>query len=291
MRYYWAIFSLFKARLSFFVALSGLFGYLLGVEGVVHGSYLMGFFIGGFFVAASAAAWNECWEANIDRQMQRTKKRPLASQRMSLTQGGIYAFFSGIIGLAILGIFFNLLTATLALVSLLLYTCLYTPMKKKGVIAVGIGALPGAMPPLLGWCAARGDIQTEAWLLFTIQFLWQFPHFWVIAWMSHKDYARVGFRLLPEKNPGKKSATYILITTFLLVLISVLPWGHHSIEIYAITALANLVVLRMALTLWKKMKKQDIKHFLWAMLIYLPLIQLLYVLDRWIFYKYVLQIP
>ena len=174
-------------------------------------------FAGGMLVTGSANAINQVVEKDTDAMMKRTGKRPIASGRMSANEGWAFAIITGMLGVFLLGHYFNWLSAGLAAFSLFLYAFIYTPLKKVSSIAVLVGAVPGAFPCLIGWTAGEGALTAGGWILFGIQFFWQFPHFWAIAWVAHSDYSTAGFKLLPaDKGPTKFTALQTVIYSLLL---------------------------------------------------------------------------
>jgi protoheme IX farnesyltransferase len=203
-------FQLVKFTLSFMVVFSCVICYLLAPNIVEYDwKMIILLFIGGLLISGSANAINQASEKDTDALMRRTGKRPVASGRMSATEAYVFAFIAGLVGVVIMYYFFNLLSAMLSAFSLFLYAYIYTPLKKVSSISVLVGGLPGALPCLIGWVAATNlfspfsnvegtNISNGAgWALFGLQFLWQFPHFWAIAWVAHNDYTRAGFKLLP----------------------------------------------------------------------------------------------
>src|SRR4029078_13554927 len=193
--------QLVKLSLSIMVVFSSVISYLLAPKIVEFdwGMILL-LFAGGMLVTGSANAINQVVEKDTDALMKRTSKRPVAAGRMSISEGWAFAIITRAAGAAILGYFFNWLAAGLAAFSLFLYAFIYTPLKKINSIAVFAGAIPGALPCLIGWAAGNNDLSLGGWVLFAFQFFWQFPHFWAIAWVAHKDYAAAGFRLLPSEE-------------------------------------------------------------------------------------------
>ena len=192
-----AFVELLKLRLSFLVVFSSAFGYVLGSSGTFDWKSLIMFCIGGFFISGSAVTLNQVYEVDYDRKMKRTQSRPLPTERIKGREALIYALVLLAMGSLVLLSFTNLLTTILSLLSLVLYAFIYTPLKRVGPVAVLVGAIPGALPPLLGWAAATNSISHEALIIFGIQFIWQFPHFWAIAWIADEDYKKAGFKLLP----------------------------------------------------------------------------------------------
>jgi protoheme IX farnesyltransferase len=201
---------LIKPSLSIMVVFSSVMSFMLtpGIKEYTSDSerwwYVLMLFVGGMLVTGSANAINQVSEKDTDAMMKRTAKRPVAAGRMSVTEGWAFAIITGIAGVFILGHFFNGLTAGLAAFSLFLYAFIYTPLKKINSIAVLVGAIPGALPCLIGWAAGNNDLAMGGWILFAFQFFWQFPHFWAIAWVAHKDYSAAGFKLLPSEKGAHK---------------------------------------------------------------------------------------
>ena len=246
-------------------------------------------FIGGYLITGSANAINMAVEKDTDAQMKRTAKRPVASGRMSVNEAWIFAIISGGIGIFILGYFFNWLCAGLAAFSLFLYAFIYTPLKKVNAIAVLVGAFPGALPCLIGW-AAGNDAIFEAghgwrdyggWVLFGIQFLWQFPHFWAIAWVAHKDYSSVGFKLLPaEKGPTKFTAMQSIVYAVLMLPVCILPYIIRLTEYkttagiisFGVVVLANIFLVGQCVRLYKEMDVKAARRVMFSSYIYLPVV-------------------
>ena len=195
-----AFFELLKFRLSFLVAFSGAIGYLLASGRAINWNSLVFFALGGFLVTGSANIINQIIETDLDKLMSRTMNRPLPTGKISSVEATLFSFLLGGVGLYLLLIYTNIPTTLLTLMSSILYGFVYTPLKRKGPIAVFVGAIPGALPPLIGWCAAAGNITYEALLIFGIQFIWQFPHFWAIAWVLDDDYKKAGFNLFIMLN-------------------------------------------------------------------------------------------
>jgi len=186
-------------------------------------------FAGGLLITGAANAINQVVEKDTDAMMKRTGQRPVASGRMTVTEGWTFAIVAGALGVFILGNYFNWLTASLAALSLFLYAFIYTPLKKVSSIAVLIGAIPGAFPCLIGWVAGEDKLSLGGWLLFGIQFLWQFPHFWAIAWVLDDDYKKAGFYLLPSKGGRDKSSAFqIVVYSMSLIPVGLLPYLFHT---------------------------------------------------------------
>src|SRR5205085_1848295 len=221
----------------------------------------------------------------------RTAKRPVASGRMKASEAWAFAVICGLAGVFILGYFFNWLSAGLAALSLFLYAFIYTPLKKVNAIAVLVGAFPGALPCLIGWAAGNDAIFENGhgwrdyggWVLFAIQFLWQFPHFWAIAWVAHKDYSSVGFKLLPaEKGPTKFTALQTIIYALLLIPICALPYVIGLTGIYgtAVVMIANLFLVFQCIRLYREMDAKAARRVMFSSYIYLPIVLLGLLADK-----------
>jgi protoheme IX farnesyltransferase len=242
--------------------------------------------LGGFLVTGSSNGLNQVWERHSDKLMTRTADRPLPQNRMNTTEGLIVATITGVLGVFILWYYLNPMTGMLGLLSLILYASVYTPMKKMSSWAVFVGAFPGAMPPMIGWVAYTGQLSPEALSLFALQFIWQFPHFWAIAWRSHDDYKRAGFHLLPSAaGKDKSSAMQILVYTLFMVPISLLPTislfgsigGPFSAVIFL---LAALVMLYPAYFLFKTLEDRWATKLMFASFIYLPVVLIALLIDQ-----------
>jgi len=224
-----------------------------------------------------------------DAMMKRTAKRPVAAGRMSVTEGWAFAIITGIAGVFILGHFFNGLTAGLAAFSLFLYAFIYTPLKKINSIAVLVGAIPGALPCLIGWAAGNNDLAMGGWILFAFQFFWQFPHFWAIAWVAHKDYSAAGFKLLPsEKGPTKFTAMQTVLYSLLMIPVTVAPY-YTGMCSYAdvkgiiglsLVLLSNIFLLYRCISLYKNMDVSAARKVMFGSYIYLPVVMLAWLLSK-----------
>jgi heme o synthase len=216
---------LIKFNLSFMVVFSAVISYLLAPKVKVYDWPSIGLlFLGGMMVTGSANAINQVVEKDTDAMMKRTASRPIAAGRMSVNEGWAFSVIAGLLGVWMLW-HFNFLAAALSAFSLFVYAFVYTPLKKVNSISVLVGAVPGALPCLIGWAAGNDDLSAGGWALFAIQFFWQFPHFWAIAWIAHKDYSNAGFKLLPSnEGPSKYSAIQSVIYSLLLIPVGVLPY-------------------------------------------------------------------
>lgn len=238
--------------------------------------------LGGFLVTGSANGFNQVMERELDKLMDRTKTRPLPSNRMGVNEALMVCIVTGLVGVFVLWYYTNLASAVLGLLAILLYTLVYTPMKRKSPIAVFIGAVPGAIPPLLGWVAATGNFNTAALLLFAIQFLWQFPHFWAIAWVLDDDYKKAGFNLLPTGKRDKGSAMQTVLYTISLIPVAVMPW------VFGISGWLSLVLmlavtfyfLFQAVQLYRDCTIESARKLMYGSFFYLPVVQIAMVIDK-----------
>lgn len=275
---------LLKLRLAFLVVLSALSGYLF-----VGGAFNLDFIyliIGGFLITGSSNGFNQLIERDLDKKMNRTSNRPIPAGRMSINEAFIIAAISGVIG-AVLLFQINYFSGILGLLALVMYVFIYTPLKRVTPWAVFVGAFPGAIPPMLGVLAVTGTFEGEngliAGLLFFIQFVWQFPHFWAIAWVLDEDYSKAGFSLLPSKQrKSKRSAFHIMTYTLFMVPVSILPWvlGWTSDLTLVIGTIAGMWFFLKAYVLYMRLDDKSAKKLMFASFIYLPIIQFLYVFDK-----------
>jgi protoheme IX farnesyltransferase len=214
-------------------------------------------------------------EKDTDAKMKRTAKRPIASGRMSEAEGWGFAIVTGLAGAFILYYWFNFLSAALAVFSLFLYAFIYTPLKKVNSISVLVGAVPGALPCLIGWAAGNDDVSAGGWALFAMQFFWQFPHFWAIAWLAHKDYEGAGFKLLPSVDgPTKYSAIQSVIYSLLLIPVGLLPYftGMSGMVALIIILLANFFMVWQSVRLYREMEAKAARRVMFSSYIYLPVV-------------------
>ncbi|MFL2991266.1 MAG: heme o synthase [Cytophagales bacterium] len=275
-------FELSKFRLSLLVSLSSVFGFLISSKSVdINEVFIL--LIAGYLVSSSSVINNQIFERDLDKLMERTKKRPIPTDRVSIKKSILISFTSMIVGLSLISYYLNIYAALLSLISLILYSFVYTPMKKIGPIAVFIGAIPGALPPLIGWVASTGQITLEAIIIFSIQFIWQFPHFWAIAWMYDDDYKKAGFKLLPnngEKN--MKTAVNIMIYTLFLIPLGLLPtiFGITGIISGAVAVLLAIIFLAQTFKLINDYSRDSALKVMFSSFIYLPIVQISYVLDK-----------
>lgn len=277
---------LFKSKLSALVVFSSVLMYLFGMT-TFNWFHFLVLCIGGFLLSGAANGFNQVWEKDLDIMMDRTKDRPIPSGRMTVKQAIIINSIAAVIGIFSLWFFINTTIGILALLAIFSYVFLYTPLKQKSVISVFVGAFPGAIPPLLGYVAATGTFSLEAGILFLVQFAWQFPHFWSIAWVVNEDYNKAGFFMLPDnRGQTKKSALVILISSLLLLPAGALPWffpvENAMIGWFALSAAIVLgaYVLFKGWELYKNLDLKSAKGLMFSTFIYLPVIQIIYVIDR-----------
>jgi protoheme IX farnesyltransferase len=276
-------YELLKVRLSFLVAFSSGFGYALGSYGAVNWSAFAAFCLGGFLISGGAITINQILEVEYDKVMKRTMGRPLPTSRVGKTEAGIYAIVLLTLGFSLLLVYTNILTVLISLLSMVLYSFVYTPLKRVGPIAVFVGAIPGALPPLLGWVAATGQITYEAMIIFGIQFIWQFPHFWAIAWLADEDYKKAGFKLLPAK--GKKdmrTAINIMIYTLFLLPLGLLPakFGVAGINSGIIATICGVLFLAQTFSLMRDNSRKSALKIMYGSFLYLPIVQIAYLIDK-----------
>jgi protoheme IX farnesyltransferase len=277
-----AYIQLMKLRLSALVVFSAFIGFLLGTSGDVEWLKLLMLSLGGLLVTGSANAFNQVIEKDLDKLMDRTAGRPLPQARVTPGEAIIVAAASGIIGSLILTIFLNPASGLLGIIATILYAAVYTPMKTMTPFAVFIGAFPGAIPPLLGWVAATGTFSTEGWVLFGIQFIWQFPHFWSIAWVLDDDYKKAGFSLLPSKaGRDKASAFQIFVYSFSLIPLGLLPYifGMTGKLGVGLIAIAGLYITILSLRLYNNLDITSAKKVMFGSFIYLPAVLISLLID------------
>lgn len=289
--------KLIKFRLTFLVVFAASVTFLMGqrmlisrgeIAGIDWANWLI-LVAGGFLVTGAANCFNEIIEKDLDKLMTRTMDRPMPAGRMTTGQGLVLGLIMGIGGTLLLNRL-NLETGLLSVFSILLYAFVYTPLKRKSPIAVFVGAIPGALPPLIGYLAALGhthnakfvDIDYKiAAILFLIQFVWQFPHFWAIAWVLDDDYKKAGFRLLPTKKRDKVSALFVFISTLILIPVSLLPtyYGFGGYYIAGISIIAGLVFAWLGFKLVVKMDVPSARKVMFCSFFYIPLVQLILLFD------------
>lgn len=270
--------ALSKFTLSFTVVFSCVVCYLIAPKVVLYDwGMIVLLFVAGMFVTGSANAINQAAEKHTDALMKRTASRPVAAGRMSVTEAYTFAAVTGIIGVIMMWYFFNLSSALLSAFSLFIYAFIYTPLKTKNSVAVLVGAFPGALPCLIGWVAGQDDFSVGGWILFGIQFLWQFPHFWAIAWVAHGDYSKAGFKLLPsDKGPTTFTAVQSIMYSVLMIPVGLLPAYFHmagSASMWILLA-CNLFMVVQSIRLYKEMNAKAARRVMFSSYIYLPIVLL-----------------
>jgi heme o synthase len=277
-----ALFELLKFRLSALVAFSCAFGFVLASQ-TPNWTKLFMVFLGGFLLSGASVTINQILEKDLDKVMSRTKQRPLPTARVTVTEAWIFAGLCMLTGVALLIIFTNWLTVSLSILSMVLYSFVYTPLKRVGPIAVFVGAIPGALPPLLGWTAATGQLGFEAYIIFGIQFIWQFPHFWAIAWVSDEDYKKAGFKLLPGGGQRDfNTAIQIIVYTLFLIPLGLLPakFGITGINSAIVATVCGVLFLAQTFSLLKSDDKRAGLPIMFGSFLYLPIVQIAYLIDK-----------
>ena len=278
---------LIKHRLSFSVVFSSVCSYLIAFDVFSLTTFLL-LIIGGFFVVGSSNGFNQIIERRRDALMTRTSSRPLPSGAMTVNQALIICSFLSLLGLTMLYVI-NFRTAIFGLISMIIYLALYTPLKPITPLSVFFGAIPGAIPFMLGWVAVTDRFSIETGILFMIQFFWQFPHFWAIGWVSHDDYKNAGFKMLPSGKKDNATAFQIVFYTIWMIIVSTLPYfsftGKLSIGIYSLILIlaSGSLMLYQALKLMRYKDKQNAIRLMYASIFYLSFIQIIFVIDKFLF--------
>ena len=278
--------QLTKVGLSLSVVFSSLAGYLIATPSVDLLVLLM-LAIGGYLMVGASNAFNQIIEKDTDALMKRTMNRPLPAGRMHVSTALVIAVSFTILGLTIL-YSINPKSALFGAISIFLYTSVYTPLKSVTPLAVFIGALPGAIPFMLGWVAATNDFSIEPGMLFLIQFFWQFPHFWAIAWLQYDEYKKAGFNLMPMGQKNKKAVIQIIIYTICLIIVSVIPVLKltGNFYIYPITAVILALLggkmLFYAVKLYRNQSDREARQLMLSSVLYITLVQIIYVVDKFL---------
>lgn len=274
-----------KLRLASLVVLSSVICYALATDDF-NLEIMLALVVGGTLLTGASNGFNEIIERDLDALMDRTKSRPLPTSKMTLTEAWIAAILFGTIGVGSLWIFVNPMSGILGLAAMFLYAVVYTPLKQKTPFAVFVGAFPGSIPPMLGCVAATegfGQITLLSLLMFSVQFIWQFPHFWAIAWRVHDDYLKAGFKLLPSAGGRDKGTAFqIVVYTIGLIPVSLLPtfFGFTGYISAAVATLAGVIFAKQAYDLYKSLSEEDAKKLMFGSFVYLPLVQLAYLIDK-----------
>ena len=278
--------SLTKARLALSVVFSSIAGYFLAVD-VVDFTELILLVIGGYSIVGASNSFNQIIEKDKDLLMDRTKNRPLPAKEITTQNAFWISVFLTLIGLLCL-YFINYKTAFFAAISVFLYTCVYTPLKPITPLSVFVGAIPGAIPFMLGWVAATGSFGIEPGTLFMIQFFWQFPHFWALGWMLDDDYKKAGFIMLPTGNRDKSTALQIILYIIWMMIISVFPYtgltGDLTLSFGSTIAILilGIIMLVLAINLYNKMDISSARKLFYSSILYLTLIQIIYLIDKFL---------
>lgn len=280
-----AYIALTKFRLAMFVSFSASFGYAMAAKETFSLWHLFIITLGGYLITSGANALNQIFEKEYDALMKRTANRPLPTSQLNVKESAIFAVTMGILGVGIIGYVFNLPAALLGIIGLLSYAFVYTPFKRISPFSVFIGAIPGALPPLIGYTAVTGSIDSEGLILFAFQFFWQFPHFWAIAWLANEDYTKAGFKMLPSAA-GKTqfSALMILLYALCHIPLGFLPYvsGMISLIPAVILSLIGVYFSINAVKLFRSMEDVHARKLMFASFFYLPLIQLTFLLAEWL---------
>lgn len=278
-------YALIKFTLSFLVVFSTVVSYLLATDyrNIWH---VLVLFLAGMLITGSANTINQIAEKDTDAIMKRTSSRPVASGRMTVEHATWFAVITGLAGLGLMWWVFNWQSSLMGLFSLFLYGFIYTPLKKVNSIAVLVGGLPGAIPCLIGWMAAFYDAPidwTGGWILFGIQFFWQFPHFWAIAWVAHQDYTKAGFKLLPsKKGPTKFTALQTIMYSALMIPIGVLPYYYQISGLVSmiIVLICNLAMVALSVRLYIKMDVKSARLVMFSSYFYLATVFIALLADK-----------
>ena len=275
--------ELLKPRLSMLVAFSCAFGYGLASRESMNWQVLLMVTLGAFLLSGASVCINQIIERDLDKIMNRTMNRPIPTGRISVNEATIFSILCLLVSLVILWIYTNPLTVVLSIVSMVLYSFVYTPLKRVGPIAVFVGAIPGALPPLLGWIAYTGSITHEAMIIFGIQFIWQFPHFWAIAWVADDDYKKAGFKLLPSGGGRDlNTAIQIMIYTMFLIPLGLLPakFGITGLDSAIVASICGVAFFAQTFSLMKTGSQKSAKRIMFGSFLYLPIVQIAYLLDK-----------
>lgn len=278
--------SLTKARLALSVVFSSIAGYFLAVD-VVDFNELILLVVGGYSIVGASNSFNQIIEKDKDALMDRTKNRPLPAKEITTQNAFWISVFLTLVGLLCL-YFINYRTAFFAAISVFLYTCVYTPLKPITPLSVFVGAIPGAIPFMLGWVAATGSFGIEPGTLFMIQFFWQFPHFWALGWMLDDDYKKAGFIMLPTGKRDKSTALQIILYIIWMIIISVFPYtgltGDLTLSFGSTIAILilGIIMLVLSINLYNKMNISSARKLFYSSILYLTLIQVIYLIDKFL---------
>ncbi|GAB3687846.1 heme o synthase [Spirosoma flavus] len=276
-----AYIELLKLKLTLAVVFSGVFGYCLAAN-QINWLKIAILTIASIFITGAANIINQIIEKDSDKVMKRTAVRPLPTGRLSVREAAIFAFLLFSIACYLYVQFFNIRAAALAVLSLLLYGFVYTPLKRKGQIAVFVGALPGAFPPMIGWVAATNHFGWAPGILFAIQFFWQFPHFWAIGWLAFDEYKKAGIQMMPGNGKTTETAFRIMIYTLFLIPVGWLPYlmGVTGINSALVAMIGGILFLAQTFHLMRTCTDKAALQMMFGSLLYLPIVQIVYLLDK-----------
>ena len=275
--------QLLKLRLTLLVVFSAAITFAYAAKGQLKWTELLLMILGGILTTGSANSLNQIIEKDTDKLMHRTQNRPMPTYKLSTAEALTFAISIGVAGIFILTYYFNLITGILGLFSIISYAFIYTPLKLKSNFAVFVGAIAGAMPPLLGYVAYTNQFGFEPGIMFAIQFIWQFPHFWAIAWVLDEDYRRANIFLLPSKEGrGKSSALQIMLFTLVLIPVSLLPikFGMAGTTLGIISVLAGIAFFMQSVKLYKECSVKAARELMFGSFIYLPVVQIILLIDK-----------
>lgn len=273
--------ELIKLKLTLAVVFSGVFGYCLAVDHIDWWKIVV-LVIASICITGAANTINQIIEKESDKLMKRTRVRPLPTGRLSVQEAAVFAFVLFSISCYLFVDVFNIRAAALAVLSLLLYGFVYTPLKRKGQIAVFVGALPGAFPPMIGWVAATNHFGWQPGILFAIQFFWQFPHFWAIGWLAFDEYKKAGIQMMPGQGKTTETAFRIMIYTLFLIPVGWLPYllGMTGINSALVAMVGGILFLAQTFHLMRTCTDKAALQMMFGSLLYLPVVQIVYLLDK-----------
>ncbi|WP_018618786.1 heme o synthase [Spirosoma luteum] len=273
--------ELIKLKLTLAVVFSGVFGYCLAID-TVNWWKILALVVASISITGAANIINQIIEKDSDKVMKRTAVRPLPTGRLSVKEATVFAFLLFGIGCYLFVDVFNIRAAALAVLSLLLYGFVYTPLKRKGQIAVFVGALPGAFPPMIGWVAATNHFGWAPGILFAIQFFWQFPHFWAIGWLAFDEYKKAGIQMMPGEGKTTETAFRIMIYTLFLIPVGWLPYllGMTGINSALVAMVGGILFLAQTFHLMRTCTDKAALQMMFGSLLYLPLVQIVYLFDK-----------
>lgn len=276
-----AYIELLKLKLTLAVVFSGVFGYCLAADQINWWKVAV-LVTASIAITGAANIINQIIEKDSDKVMKRTATRPLPTGRLSVNEAAGFAFGLFSIACLLFVEFFNLRAAALAVLSLLLYGFVYTPLKRKGQVAVYVGALPGAFPPMIGWVAATNHFGWEPGILFAIQFFWQFPHFWAIGWLAFDEYKKAGIQMMPGSAKNEDTAFRIMLYTLFLIPVGWLPYmlGMTGINSALVAMLGGILFLAQTFHLMRTCTDKAALQMMFGSLLYLPVVQIIYLLDK-----------